>query len=162
MRNRVLILVQLTLLFSFSFSEAAIIGAKKANVRGGPGLNQKVLFVYRTNAPLEIVGENEKWLKVRDFENEVGWVSRKVINMGKRGAIVTVANANVRKGPGLKHPVVFLAGYGVAFEVINSENEWLQIRHEDGDVGWIEETLVFSPQNVASSQDGSAQTPSNP
>ena len=162
MRTSILILISFTILLSSYFSEATIINAKKANVRGGPGLNQKVMFVYRTNAPLEILGEDGKWLQVKDFEDEVGWVSRKVVDIEKRGAIVKVANANVRKGPGLKHPVVFLAGYGVAFEVINAENEWFQIKHEDGDIGWIEETLVFSPQNVASSQDGATLSSPNP
>lgn len=157
MRHLNAILILLALLFATLLSEAAMIKAKKANVRSGPGLDKRVLFVYRTNAPLEIIEEDGKWIKVRDFENEIGWVSYKVVNIEKRGAIVKVANANIRKGPSLKHPVIFLAGYGVAFEVIKAENDWFQIKHEDGDTGWIQEALVFSPQSIASSQDGAAQ-----
>ena len=165
MRHLNAILISLMLLFSSFCSEAAMIKTKKANVRSAPGLDKKVLFVYRTNAPLEVLEAQGKWLKVRDFENEVGWVSSKVVSIEKRGAIVKVANANVRRGPSLRDSVVFLAGYGVAFEVIKSEDDWLQIKHEDGDIGWIQDALVFSPQSIASSQNGTTQpdnTPSNP
>lgn len=147
-RMRQLASFLILILFFFSttqFVEAAMVTAKRANVRSGPGIENKSLFVYRMNSPLEIVEDQGKWVKVIDFEKDTGWVSKKVIDTGKKGAIVKVANANVRRGPSFKDPVVFIAGYGVAFEVIKSEGAWYQIKHEDGDIGWIQQDLVFSP-----------------
>jgi SH3-like domain-containing protein len=149
-----LLLVQLFILLPFfNTAEAILISVKKANVRSGPGKANKPLFVYKTNAPFKILEEEGNWLKVEDFEAEIGWVNKSVVDPNKRGAIVKVANANIRRGPGLTHPVVFLAGYGVAFEVVGVENDWYEVKHEDGDIGWIQQDLVFSPHSEASSAD---------
>ena len=126
-------------------AEAVIIEAKRANVRSSPGTSSEILFVYRQNAPLEVLETQENWIKVRDFEKDIGWVSKKVISEGQRGAIVKVSNANVRKGPSGDHPVIFVAGYGVAFRVLEQQGEWFHIQHEDGDMGWVHQELVYAP-----------------
>ena len=69
-------------------AEAVIIEAKRANVRSSPGTSSEILFVYRQNAPLEVLETQENWIKVRDFEKDIGWVSKKVISEGQRGAIM--------------------------------------------------------------------------
>jgi SH3-like domain-containing protein len=38
---------------------------------------------------------------------------------------------------------VFQAEKGVPFKVLQRKGKWLQIRHADGDKGWIHQKLVW-------------------
>ena len=146
MRLFILFFVQLTFLFPLGLlADAAVVKVKRANVRSGPGTNHDVVFVYRKNSPLKVIEEKGTWVKVEDFEKDTGWISKKILSRKAKGAIVKVSNANVRKGPSLKDPVVFIAGYGVAFKVTDTKGDWYKIQHEDGDTGWVNAKLVYAP-----------------
>ncbi len=60
----------------------------RVHVRQGPGLDHKVLWVYRrVGLPLEVLTEFEGWRQVRDSEGATGWVLQSLIS-GRRTALV--------------------------------------------------------------------------
>jgi SH3-like domain-containing protein len=94
------------------------------------------------NYPLFVLQETEEFLEVTDFENRRGWVNRGVV--GNAAAVVIKADqANVRKGPGLEHDLVFRALRGVAFQVVEINGEWVHVKHESGKQGWVHEKLTW-------------------
>jgi SH3-like domain-containing protein len=144
MKGRRLILI---LLFWAAGSAAAwgerlAVNAPTANIRSGPGTGHGVLWKVERYYPLEIVERRGEWYRFRDFENDQGWIHRDLL--AKIDAVITVkAPCNVRSGPGTDFEIVFQAGAGVPFKVLERRGEWLQVEHADGDKGWIAASLVW-------------------
>jgi SH3-like domain-containing protein len=60
----------------------------RVHVRQGPGVDHKVLWVYRrAGLPLEILQEFEGWRQVRDSEGATGWVLQSLVS-GRRTALI--------------------------------------------------------------------------
>ena len=97
--------------------------------------------------PLKILSRKGSWVKVKDFENDTGWVFKKYltskphmivkVNKGKKKKI------NIRSGPGTKYKAVGRAYYGVVFQTLGQEKGWAKVRHESGLTGWIKRSLLW-------------------
>ena len=113
-----------------------------ANVREGPGTRFDRSWQAYENYPLKVVGRRGDWLKTVDFEGYEGWIHAPLTD---RQPAVVVKNewANIRSGPGTKHPVAFTAERGVAFLLLGTRGNWLKVEHADGDDGWIHKSLVW-------------------
>jgi len=87
----------------------------KANVRSGPGTKHDILWSVGKYYPLDVLKESGNWYKVRDFEDDEGWIHGSLL---KEIPSVTVKAplVNVRKGPGTTHKVLFQAEKGVSFK----------------------------------------------
>jgi len=71
--------------------------SEEANVRTGPGLRYKIKWVMvRKAIPLEVIAEFEQWRKVRDIQDEEGWIHRSLLT-NKRNVIVTGDQQMLRK-----------------------------------------------------------------
>ena len=47
----------------------------EVNVRVGPSKNYPIKFIYKKKyLPLEVLDKAETWKKIKDFENNSGWV----------------------------------------------------------------------------------------
>ncbi|MDA3785329.1 MAG: SH3 domain-containing protein [Deltaproteobacteria bacterium] len=44
------------------------------NIRSGPSTKYRVTWQVGKGFPLKVIGSSGKWYKVRDFENDVGWI----------------------------------------------------------------------------------------
>jgi len=51
--------------------------------------------------------------------------------------VITASSLNVRQGPSTENPVVYSLSSGAIVDVVTSAGEWLQIRNEQGQEGWI-------------------------
>jgi SH3-like domain-containing protein len=114
----------------------------EANLRTRPTTASDVLRLTHENEPLRVVGARGEWLRVVDYRGRAGWIAAGLTD-GGRAAIVRRPLVNVRSGPGTRHDVVFAAERGVSFRVLDATGDWLAVRHEDGDRGWIHESLVW-------------------
>ena len=141
----ILLCVMAFLIFASSVTwaeEMVRVKVKTANVRSGPGTKYEKIWEVPRNYPYLILGRKGRWLKVRDFEGFEDWIYGPLTDR-KPAAVVKVKKANVREGPGIKHPVVFTAETGVAFKVLAKKGEWVQVRANDGDQGWISQKLLW-------------------
>lgn len=87
------------------------------------------------------------WIKVKDFENDSGWVYKDYVS-SKPHMIVKVNKGkkkkiNLRSGPGVKYKIVGKAYYGVVFETLEQKKGWAKIKHESGLTGWIKRSLLW-------------------
>ena len=123
------------------------IAGEKVQLRSGPGTKYSAKFQYGNGYPVKIITQKGKWIKVKDFENDVGWVYKKYlsdtphmivkVNKGKKRKI------NIRSGPGTKYKIVGQAYYGVVFETISQRAGWANVKHESGLQGWIKRSLLW-------------------
>lgn len=114
----------------------------KVNMRSGAGTNHEVTWILGRGYPLEVIGRSGKWLKVRDFESDTGWVYRPLTGR-KPHMIVKSKVANIRSGPGTRNRVVGRAEYGEVVRTLENRQGWAKIRNENGLVGWISRKLLW-------------------
>jgi SH3-like domain-containing protein len=70
------------LFFAGTVGEAAAItmvsvAGEKVNMRKGPSTKYSIKWELGKGFPLRVIGSQGNWLKVSDFESDVGWVYKK-------------------------------------------------------------------------------------
>ena len=68
------------------------------NVRERPTTRSTVLWELTDGYPLRVTRKTRNWIKVRDFEGDLGWVSRKLVDRDPHH-IVKARIANLRSKP---------------------------------------------------------------
>jgi len=123
------------------------VAGEKVNLRKGPSTRYPIVWELGKGFPLRVVGSQGNWLKVSDFENDVGWIYKNLV-VRKPHLIVKAnkgskARVNIRSGPGTRYKIVGKAEYGVVFETLQQEGGWAKVRHETGLTGWIKRSLLW-------------------
>jgi SH3-like domain-containing protein len=114
----------------------------EVNMRAGPGTRHQALWSLTNGYPLEVVGRKGSWYKVRDFENDLGWVYRSLTST-KPYHIVKARVANVRSAPGTRSRVIGKAAYGDVVRTLEKSQGWVKIRLEGGLIGWMSRKLLW-------------------
>jgi SH3-like domain-containing protein len=146
-RFKTLPIIFCLLLICCSPAQAAIfkmisVAEDKTNLRPKPDVNSNVLWEYGKGFPLRIIQTKGNWYKVVDFENDTGWIHKKVVNKQPH-MIVKKKLVNIRSGPGAKYKLIGKANYGVVFKTLEQKPGWAKLQHENGLIGWIRRDLVW-------------------
>jgi len=140
-----LLILMILLIGSWShvaYAERYAVSVPKANVRSGPGTNYDWIWQVGKYYPVEVLKKKGPWYFFKDFEGDEGWIHKSLLR--KMPAVITKKKkCNIRSGPGTKHDVAFQVEEGIPFKVIKRKGRWIQIEHEDGDKGWIHESIVW-------------------
>ena len=118
------------------------VSAEKVNLRAGPSAKKPILWEYGKGFPLRVLATKGNWYKVTDFEKDVGWVYRKLVDRTPH-MIVKKKRVNIRSGPGSKYKLIGKANYGVVFKTLEQRRGWAKVRHENGLTGWVRRDLVW-------------------
>lgn len=137
-----LLAMLILLLPVFCWAKMVSIKAAEVNLRAKPTTTGKVKWVLGKGYPLKVIASKGKWLKVRDFENDTGWVYAPLTS-SKGHMVVQKKIVNIRSRPGTKNRVVAQAKYGVVFRTIKQIKGWAKVRHENGTTGWISRKLLW-------------------
>lgn len=139
------ILAALLLLVPASFAQAKMVSvdADMINLRSGPGSKYKVLWELGRGYPLKIIGSKGNWYRVVDFENDKGWVYKKLV--GRTAHLVVKKRAvNLRSGPSTNYKIVRQAKRGVVLRTLERRSGWVKVRHDEENVeGWIKRDLLW-------------------
>ncbi|MCK8603825.1 SH3 domain-containing protein [Desulfoferrobacter suflitae] len=131
-------------LFSATLAQAKMVSVArdKVNMRSGPGLNYAVLWELGEGYPLEVIERKNGWLKVKDFEDDTGWIYAKLVS-DKAYLVVMKERINLRSGPGVTYSVVGKVQRGEVLRRIKQDKDWFQVKHENGLAGWVRKDLVW-------------------
>lgn len=123
--------------------EYKALGDKPAILYDAPSTRADRLFVASRLYPFEVLVKLDQWTKVRDANGEVAWVENSALG-SQPTVLVTVPLADVRAAPSVQSPLVFEAYKQVILEVVEAPaNEWIKVRHRDGQVGFIRVAHVW-------------------
>ena len=141
-----LVLCLACLLGAASAAQAAsrllAVTSKEANFRSGPSTKSDILFTMGRYYPVKVLQKKGNWYRVEDFENYRAWVHRSLL--GRVKAVVVKAEiANIRDQPSTRGQIVLKAKRYVPFKVLGRQKDWLKVRHDDGEVGWMHRSLVW-------------------
>jgi SH3-like domain-containing protein len=135
-------LVFLLVFTSAAHAEMVSISRAKARMRSGPGEKYPVKWELGVGYPLKVVRRQGNWLKVTDFENDRGWIYKKMV-VKTPHLIVKNKKTLLRGGPGEKQRVVGEAARGVVLRTLKHKKGWVQVRHESGLTGWVRRDLLW-------------------
>ena len=107
-----------------------------------PSLQGRKLALLNRGYPVEIVVTLGSWLKVRDASGELAWIEASRLS-NDRMVMVKVPRAQVRKAPDDSAPVVFEAEQDLLLRLVETLDNWAQVKHRDGDTGYIRITQLW-------------------
>ncbi|HSO46251.1 MAG TPA: SH3 domain-containing protein, partial [Rhodoferax sp.] len=91
--------------------EMVSVARAEVNMRAGAGTQHATLWTLARGYPLEVTSRQGQWLKVRDFENDTGWVYRPLV--AKRPHVVVKSRvANLRSAPSTRSRILGKADNG--------------------------------------------------
>jgi len=122
--------------------EMVSVARPEINLRTGPGTGHDSVWLLSRGYPLQVLERKGKWLQVKDFENDKGWVYQPLTGDTPH-FVVKAKVANIRKGPNTKTRVVGKAEYGDVLRTLAHKGDWAKIRDADGLVGWVARRLLW-------------------
>jgi len=150
MKTAFLLLICLSTLFSTSHllcAHTLSVSTQNLSLKSGPGANYKTLCQLGKGFPLQTLQTKGSWVKVKDFENDTGWVSKKGLSKTPHAILKTNKGSrntvNIRSGPGMNSSIKARAYYGVVFMTLGKKNGWTQVKHDSGLSGWIKSDLLW-------------------
>lgn len=130
------------LISSVSAAEYLTVKKDGVNIRSGPSTNDEVLWEVFQGFPMEILKREGDWAKCQDFEGDQGWIHTDLLSTDKT-VIVKKKVVNMRAGAGTNYETVATVKYGVIFTPLEKDGDWIKVKHEDGTVGWMANSLIW-------------------
>jgi SH3-like domain-containing protein len=118
------------------------ISGNTVNVRTQPTTRSDTAWELSKGYPLKVEQRRGKWLKVRDFEESLGWVFAPLTNKTPH-RVVTVPTANLRAGPGPRHRVIGKLEQHEVVRTVGSQGEWAHVKRDGGQRGWVAKRLTW-------------------
>ncbi|MBU0966526.1 MAG: SH3 domain-containing protein [Proteobacteria bacterium] len=140
-----IVLTILLLLCWIAVSQAKMVSivGDMVNMRSGPGNNYEVVWELGQGYPLSVIDQQGDWLKVADYEGDIGWVQQDQV-AEKAYLVVKKRVVNIRSGPGENYRVIRQAHQGVVFRTLGKKDDWVNVRHEEEDItGWVLRSLMW-------------------
>lgn len=118
------------------------VAKSEINMRTGASTRHSVVWALSKGYPLEVTARKGKWLKVRDFEKDTGWVYRPLVNKTPH-VIVNAGIVNVRSAPSTRSRILGKAPYGEVLRTLEHRSNWVKVQRDSGLKGWISRRLVW-------------------
>ena len=119
------------------------IKSSEANLRVGPNKDYPIILKYTyKNLPLMVIDEFDKWRKVVDWENNVGWIHLSLLSNKRFGIINKKINkyASVYSKP--DHRLIGQVGSGNIVRINKCIDIWCEIKVENYK-GWTKKTNIW-------------------
>jgi len=151
MNNLKLTLFTLLLIITMSSTlfarEFVCVNKDKVNIRSGPGTKYAKRWLVYKYSPLEVLSRKGKWLKIKDFQGDKGWIYNSLTTKNKC-VVSTRQQTNIRIGPNINQKKKFIVTKNYSFRVVKTfQNKagqfWLKVKDKAGDSGWILAKLLW-------------------
>ncbi len=137
--------VYISFFFLSNSAGAVCVKVPKANLRSGPGTKYEKTWHVFKYFPFKKTGKKGNWYEVEDVDGDVHWIYRKLVTNTFDCAVVKKDIANVRTGPGTRFETSYFgpAGKYDSFKVLMRQGNWVNVKDEFGNTGWIYRKLLW-------------------
>lgn len=116
--------------------------ADRVNLRVGPGSQYPIQWVFvRKGLPVEVIGEDDVWRRIRDAEGTEGWVHEHMVT-GNRSIVVDGEMRTLRAEPSTTAAAVAQAEPGVIAHLLECRGPWCRVEAE-GIKGWLQRSEMW-------------------
>lgn len=126
---------------SVAAQQMVSVAGKEVNLRSGPGTNHSAEWIVSQGYPLRVVSRRGDWLQVSDFENDRGWIFRRLTSSTPYH-IVKVKIANLRSSPSTRSRILAKLSYGDIVKTLGRQSGWVKVQRE-GRRGWVSRNLLW-------------------
>ena len=115
---------------------------EKVNLRQGPSFDYPIkLFYKKKNLPVLIQDKSDNFRKVRDHENNTGWIH--ISQLSKKKAAISIdENILVFSGPTIFSKPIVILEEGRLCIISKCKLEWCKIK-TDGYSGWVKKNSLW-------------------
>lgn len=135
--------VFLSLVFTCQAAQFLTVSKDNVNVRKGPSTQNPVVMELFEGWPLKVMSQKGEWYEIVDYENDKGWIHSTLVRKNDTVIVNVNKTGNMRSGPGKNNSVVAEVERGVVLKKLGSEGKWVKVKHSQGTVGWIYQTLLW-------------------
>ena len=108
----------------------------EVNLRQGPSFEYPIKFIYKKKfLPVEVLDKSETWVKIKDFQNNSGWIHISQVSK-KKSAINKKNNSVIYKKPTIFSKPVATLEIGRLVIIQKCKVEWCKIT-SGGFGGWV-------------------------
>ena len=108
----------------------------EVNLRQGPSFEYPIKFIYKKKfLPIEVLDKSETWIKIKDFENNSGWIHISQVSK-KKSAINKKNNSVIYKKPTIFSKPIAKLEIGRLVLIKKCKEEWCKIA-SGGFSGWV-------------------------
>jgi N-acetylmuramoyl-L-alanine amidase len=119
-------------------------------VRSGPGTRYKIIAEIKSGMKVNVAGREDGWLRVVSKQgNPPGYIDERFakpasgssaqLTTPAEGSYITIADAYVREGAGLRYKAVAKVEKGTKLNVVGEQGDWLKVQSRRGNPpGYIE------------------------
>ena len=108
----------------------------EANVRVGPSRDYPIKYTYKKKyLPLEILDKFENWKKIKDFENNSGWIHTSLLSK-KKSAINIKNNSILYKKPTIFSEPIAKLETGRLMIIKKCKKNWCKVNSSSFE-GWV-------------------------
>ena len=114
----------------------------EVNVRVGPSKKYPIKFIYKKKyLPLEVLDKSETWRKIKDFENNSGWIHISQLSK-KKTAINIIENSILYKKATIYSKPLAKLEVGRLVLVKKCDEKWCKISSGEFS-GWIKKNYLW-------------------
>ena len=118
----------------------------EVNLRQGPSFEYPIKFIYiKKYLPVEVLDKSETWIKIKDFENNSGWIHVSQLSK-KKTAICKKNNSILYRKPTIFSKPIAKLEVGRLVLIKKCKEKWCKInsgRYE----GWIFKKVLWGKIN---------------
>ena len=108
----------------------------KVNLRQGPSFEYPIKLVYKKKyLPVIIIDKSETWRKIKDFENNSGWIHISQLSRRKSGINIK-NNSIIYKKPTIYSKPIAKLEVGRLVLIKKCKKKWCKVKTKDY-LGWI-------------------------
>ena len=118
----------------------------EVNLRQGPSFEYPIISIYKKKyLPVEVLDESETWRKIKDFENNSGWIH--ISQLSKKKSAINIKNNSVlyKKSTIYSKPIARLE-VGRLVLIKKCKEKWCKITSGNYK-GWIVKNALWGKIN---------------
>jgi len=118
----------------------------EVNLRQGPSFEYPIKLAYKKKyLPVIVLGNSEAWRKIKDFENNTGWIH--ISQLSKKKSAINIKNNSILyKKPTIYSKPIAKLETGRLVLIKKCKIEWCKITSGEYS-GWIEKSYLWGKIN---------------